>query len=491
MKWLRVIVLIKGMLLPFLSITQPFNIPLNQTFQIEYEKSLLKDNNRLVGSFKPVIFSQNEGVQRTNFDSLLFFNKRRKDKSFVARKLFHEHFIALDTGIIHLSIDPLLNLELGEELEEDPRNINLYKNTRGFNIKLGVGEKVAIESSFRENQANLPLYLNERTKQTQVAYGQGRVKTFNEVGFDFSMSSAYISYSPLSNINIQAGHGKHFIGSGHRSLLLSDLSFNYPFLRINTSWFEQKLHYHNLFASLQDLNRLASGSLSEGLFERKQAAFHYLEYRVGEKLNVGLFEGTIFPSIDSSGNHDAGLNYWVPIIFLNSLIEAPDRNGNSLLGMNIEFQLAKRFRVYQQFSVFDENFESLGFQSGIKWFASSKLFMQIELNNINHDFIDNEYHHNNESLAHPIQAEVLEALAIFQFKHERWLTRLSNHYIDLDGNEIMYFDFRQSFIVNPSNLMSLNLGVQYRDETIENGTNQSTYLYFGLSTNLQNLYFNY
>ena len=61
---------------------------------------------------------------------------------------------------------------------------------------------------------------------------QGAWKDFNETGKDYSSVSAYISYSPWSFLNIQAGHGKHFIGNGYRSLLLSDNAFNYPYLKL-------------------------------------------------------------------------------------------------------------------------------------------------------------------------------------------------------------------------------------------------------------------
>ena len=468
-------------------------MPLNQSLLVQQEQNLVQKKSIATSSFKPFIFSRIKN--ESDSTNLLFINKRYENRSFAARKLFFEHLISLDTGLIHLSIDPLLNLELGEELSDDPRNnseeINLYKNTRGFNLKLAVGSKIAIESSFRENQANLPFYLDERTERTQMAYGQGRVKTFNEEGFDFSMSSAYISYDLKSNINIQAGHGKHFVGSGHRSLLLSDLSYNYPFLRFNTSWFGQKLHYHNLYASLQNLNRLPSSSLSENLFERKYAAFHYLEYKVGSHLSIGLFEGVIFPGLDSSGNQSTSVNYWLPVIYLNSLIEAPDRTGNSIIGLNIELQLFNQLKLYQQLAFYDEENNAIGFQSGFKWFLSSQFMFQAEVNNLNHSFRRNEYNHNGESLAHPIQAEALEVISIFQFRKDRWLSRLSNHYFDVNSNEILYIDFRQSYIVNPSNSLSLNIGVQHRDDGMNSTISQSTYLYFGLSTNLQNLYFNY
>jgi len=473
---------------------QPFNTPLNQAFSFESEQLLIQNQSQSVSSFKPLLQSR---INQKDSGSVPFPTielNYRKNRSLLARKLFFEHLITIDTGIIRLTIDPLLNLELGDEQKDDPRSINLYKNSRGVNLQLGIGKQVAIGSSFRENQANLPFYVNERTKETQMAFGQGRVKTFNEVGFDFSMSSAYISYSPSSNINIQAGHGKHFLGEGHRSILLSDLSFNYPYLKFNTTWFNQKLHYQNVYALLQNMNRLPSSSGSEGLFERKQATFHYLEYKAGKKLSIGLFEGIIYPGIDSSGNQSNGIGYWVPIIFLNSLLEAPDENGNSLLGLNLAYTPFKNLKLYQQLSLFDEDKENIGFQSGFKWFPFKTFMIQAELNNLRDLSGINRFKHNNESLHHPFPSDALEALGIVQYQKNRWQTRGAIHLFEVESRDILFLDFRQTFVVNPSYQLGLHAGVQYREEDFaenQSGQSENLYLYLGLSTNLQNLYFNY
>ena len=58
---------------------------------------------------------------------------------------------------------------------------------------------------------------------------------------------------------MQFGHGKHFIGDGYRSLFLSDNSFNYPFLRIETKL--GKLQYTNLYAELQDIQYFENNSI--------------------------------------------------------------------------------------------------------------------------------------------------------------------------------------------------------------------------------------
>mgnify|MGYP005842678387 CR=1 FL=1 len=471
---------------------QPFNLPLNQAYSFEREQNKIREFNTSAGNFYPLLYSKQkkDSDTTTQFPSIDFNYKKKR--SLLARKLFFEHLITVDTGIIRLTIDPLLNLELGAEGKEDPRESTLFKNTRGVQLQLGIGKQFAIASSFRENQANLPYYLSRRTQRSQMAFGQGRTKKFGEDGFDFSMSSAYISYSPSENINIQGGHGKHFVGSGHRSLLLSDLSFNYPFLRLNSSWFNQKLRYQNVYALLQNMNRIPSSTGTENLFERKQASFHYLEYQLHKKLSIGLFEGIIYPNLDSSGNRSAGANFWVPLIFLNSFLEAPDESGNSTLGLTIDYIPFSKLKLYQQLTVFDEKTDKIGFQTGLKWFPFKTLMIQAELNNLPTQELGSRYTHNNESLSHPFQSDLREVIGIIQFQKNRWQSRGAAHFLKAEDREIRFLDFRQSYLINPSYFLSLHLGVQYRDEeTNQLYPNESLYFYFGLSTNLQNLYFNY
>ena len=62
----------------------------------------------------------------------------------------------------------------------------------------------------------------------------------------------YVSYRSDKFFSVQFGHGKHFIGDGYRSLFLSDNSFNYPYLMIQTDL--GKIQYTNLYAEFKDIN---------------------------------------------------------------------------------------------------------------------------------------------------------------------------------------------------------------------------------------------
>lgn len=66
--------------------------------------------------------------------------------------------------------------------------------------------------------------------------------------YDFLISEASISVRIAKHVSLSLGHGRHFIGSGIRSLLLSDFATPHFYLKFNTNvW---RLHYQNIFAEL-------------------------------------------------------------------------------------------------------------------------------------------------------------------------------------------------------------------------------------------------
>ncbi|MBK9515381.1 MAG: hypothetical protein IPO05_17595 [Flavobacteriales bacterium] len=71
-------------------------------------------------------------------------------------------------------------------------------------------------------------------------------------------------------LNIQFGHGKHFVGHGYRSMLLSDHAPNAPYLKFSALTPNKRLQYSTwhtkLKAALTRNDRLHTGQSSESLF---------------------------------------------------------------------------------------------------------------------------------------------------------------------------------------------------------------------------------
>ena len=149
------------LLIGFLSAqAQQLNLPLNREFNLVNQKEFNALENNVHTSFLPILQS------KTTTDSFSLLNNREqndylinvtktylKDKSWFSRKLFHENFVRVDTGDFYLTIDPLLNLEMGQDGESLNKEQTLYVNTRGIIAKGHIGEKFSFQTALYENQA--------------------------------------------------------------------------------------------------------------------------------------------------------------------------------------------------------------------------------------------------------------------------------------------------------------------------------------------------
>ena len=475
-------------------------LPLNYSYRLSLENALLDSDQAFHSSFLPL--SQNElGTIESDLDSLMpiFDLGKRKDLKGWKRKFFHEHLFILDSANYQLTLDPLFHFEYTYDEEADE---TIYKNVRGFMLRLQLGKKVAVGSDFRENQARLPDYIAARTEATDVAYGQGRVKRLDPGEYDFAMSSAYLSYQAIDQLSLTVGHGKHFIGQGYRSHLLSDLAFNYPYLRINSNWWEGKINYQNLYALYQDLERVESDNLSESLFERKFSATHYLSFAIGNDVTLGLFESNIYPQIDSSGRRDIGVQPYLPIIFLNYFSEGKEEALASRLGVDLKYSPGRKTLLYSQLSTHDLDEGILSYQIGAKYHPMAGLRFGVEYNETNAiegesnfapggsalPLSDNRYLHYNESLSLPYHAIAYNELILSTaFQKDRQIYELRGSFFGGDIEQSFY-TAQASYVVNPKMNSAVYLNLTYRQMMDQD---DRLWISFGWRTHLQNLYFNY
>jgi hypothetical protein len=77
-------------------------------------------------------------------------------------------------------------------------------------------------------------------------------KLFKTDAYDYAIAMGQISFSLNQHNNVQFGQGKNFIGNGYRSLMLSDNTAPYLFLRNNIKW--KNFEYTHIIASLQNTN---------------------------------------------------------------------------------------------------------------------------------------------------------------------------------------------------------------------------------------------
>ena len=464
------------------------------------------------------------------------------------RKLKEESLINInDTADrFHLTIDPLFNFQASQG-NENPTAQNYFTNTRGFIVRADLGKNLSLESSFYENQATFPDYISAAAEYSKVVPGQGRWKRFKSNGYDYAMASGYISYAASSHFNLQLGHGKHFIGDGYHSLLLSDNAFNYPYLRLTSTF--GKIQYTNIYAVFMNVNNgiAVSSAGSEALFQKKAASFQYLNWNVTKRIQLGLFQGLIWEAADNKNRQHLDANYFNPIIFSNALVYSLNNTNNVLIGGTLKLKIFKNNYFYAQYaidgydasagSVFNKQAIQGGFKSFNIW-GIKNLNCLVEYNQARpytYAHVDpaQSYSHYDQPLAHPLGANFKELTGIISYRYHDFILKAKALYAKVgtdaivkntsssfypltgsvgnsifisdlsainginstdnsqnQGNEITLknIDLSLAYLVNPITNMQITGGVNYISG---HSVSPLTFLYIGFKTSLSNIYYDF
>src|SRR5882672_10519645 len=342
-------------------------------------------------------------------------------------------FAHVDQPDFDLHVNPVLYLGAGKDSRLSQ---SLFINTRGVEIRGMIDKKIGFYTFFTDNQAILPAYVNDALALNNVyaVPHEGFWKTYKNGGVDFLQARGYLDFNISKSIYIQFGNDRTFIGNGFRSLIFSDYSPPNLFLRANVKvW---KLNY------MFQLNRLtadamgtAGGSTANRNYPVKFMAFHHLSLNIGKKLNLGLFESVVFTPQDTINKNSFQLNYLNPVIFYRAVEQQGGSPDNVLLGGDFKWNAMKQLSFYGQF-VIDE-FVLKELKAGNGWWANkfalqgglkyidvlnvSNLDIQLEANLIkpytySHDSPYSNYSNYNQSLAHPLGANLLEGVAIVRYQ---------------------------------------------------------------------------
>lgn len=406
-------------------------LPLNRNLYYGYEPALNKPGTGFHTAIRPYRISDMDSI--VTYDDIFQLKKVSGDGFF--SKLWnwtaYDTIVGVNQKEFHLRVDPIINFGGGLNLENGGQSV--WINTRGIGLSGDIGEKrnVSFNISLRENQGKFPDYITAFAKEYNVIPGQGKVRNFKGNAFDFASSSGYVSYNASKHFNFQLGHDKNFLGDGYRSMLLSDNSNFYPFFKITTSvW---KIKYVNLYTEFDDAY---NGTIDSVIgVTRKFGSFHYLSWDVFPWVQVGLFEGIIWPANDSTRYRGFDVNYINPIIFFRPIefgLGSPD---NAVIGANIKFTPLEKLIIYGQFIMDDLDVAAsrsgegyyrnkFGIQGGFKLFEPFKikhLMLQAEMNQANpYTYASKEpvqnYAHYNQPLAHPLGANFREFIFIGNYR---------------------------------------------------------------------------
>ena len=520
--------LLISFLFPIFSFAQ-VPLSLNREIIQRLEPEILRQNPNFFTCLKP--YDEWQLHKSINVDSLLSFDSEKKHSTWFGRKLFEESFLQIDSSAYSLRIDPVFNISLGKEIGNSQK---LIGNTRGFLVRARIGETVGIESSFYENQAFFPTVWDQYITKYRVAPGQSRAKRYNKTGWDYAYATGTITWKPKGVFMLQFGQDKNFVGDGYRSLLLSDVSSVYPFLKFSLTW--KKFQYTRIIALLQNIDyKIINKDTRE--FPQKTANFHLLSFSALKNLQLSFFEGIILNNPDSRGKFTLNYDIVDPIPFVDVFF----RNGNnqnkinSLGGLNLCWRINPNLQVYNQW-IFDDplhkepdgttSIDRYGYQLGVKYFNVlniKNLYFQGEYNLVRpftYAQVDSviSYSHFDQPLAHPLGANFYELTSISNYRFKRFFAEYiltyakygSDSGTGLAGKDILRPKInslntflqgtvtnlitqqaRISWYLNPSTNMCVSAGVYWQNQKSSVNNRSTRVFYVSFSTNLRNLYYDF
>lgn len=414
-------------------------------------QSFYKDHtfaNKMAKSFNSGDFFP---YTQRSYDLISAINDSSKQYYDVTQILFKKHLFEIKGDDYYLKISPTFNLNTGFDLE-DTTNTRLYRNTRGFLVEGDLLDKVSFSTSFYENQAvfaryarqyfsNLgELYLSGGTYGTQNAVipGEGRTKEFKETGYDFGYAIGNVVYQPWQQLTIAFGNNSHFIGSGHRSLLLADNSYSAPYFRIDWQ-INSKFQMRVVRAKLLNLLRRPLTSSAESYYEAKGYSVNYFTWTPNENLNLSLFEGVLWNRGDSVSYRSANPLFYNPIPGIAGALDANEVN--SMIGINASMQLKEVHRLYGQVAIPNWDFERTGFQLGYRgynFFGLNDFMIQAEFNYIPEEMYAAQnprlnYVHYNLPLGHIRGDGIQEVLVRSNYEYKRFYVDLLVSYMMLQN----------------------------------------------------------
>ena len=358
----------------------------------------------------------------------------------VSKQPIFKYFYRDQTDLYHvqtkdfaLRVNPVLLLQAGHDSGEGSIQGLRYVNTRGVAFEGLIDRRLGFYGFLTDNQTAVPGWVQDRTRRDGIVPHEGYWKDFKVVGgsaYDFFTARGGVTYAATRHINVQVAHDRNFIGNGYRSLILSDYSAPYFFLKINTRiW---KFNYQNIFAELigeRTLDR--NGSPIDSVYPKKYLAFHHLSLDVTNNFNVGVFESEV------AGGPGRGLElqYLNPVIFYRAVEQQLGSADNALLGLDFKWNIKHRAQLYGQV-VLDE-FRIKEVLAGNGWWSNKQavqiggklldlggirnLDLQLELNYIRpytyqHESFYTNYQNYQQPLAHPMGANLTEVLGILSYQ---------------------------------------------------------------------------
>jgi hypothetical protein len=492
---------------------QQKQLPLNRFRLLEIEKSVAHVDSAQHTAVRPFLESRWElntvfGYAR---DSAKYYHP-------VTVKAMRAHLVKIEGEDYLFTINPVFDFQVGYDASDNTGYQDtaiIANNTRGLIVDGDIGPIVSFQTMVYENQSRYPNYLKDFIDSTGVVPGQGRAKPFKNGGVDYNNSYGWLSISPLQQLNLQIGHGKHFIGHGYRSVLLSDVAHNYPYLKSSALLFKEKVQFDWIYGGLQSLTRLPLGEVPESLFEKKAMSVYHVNIILHSRVQIGLFESVIWQVWDSTGTQDFDARVLIPVPFVNTAILGLEGVNNVMVGANILLKPMSWLHTYGQIAY--DGSDKTAWQAGLKFFGLGlkNLDAQVEYNYITattyaHDNSLQSFTHMNQPLAHPLGPDTEEVVGILSFRHKRFFLNAKSHWQrhnELAGgdpfwengdaileefiNETNIIDIQTGFFMNPKTNVNISLGWLHRDQKRSLVSSKTDWIYIAFRSSLFNKYYDF
>ena len=347
-------------------------------------------------------------------------------------------------SIVSCDSDTTQHFSIGSRLFSiESANNSDYSTTHLFGASLSsnLKNKITFTSHFDYLAGNHNTLISEYQDSLLVFPGFGRKK---------SRLQYNLKYYVNKFITVDFGKGKHFIGNGYRSLMLSAEHSPYPYLKLTTEF--GRVRYYNLYTTFLDIQ-------DPNQNRKKHSSIHFLDFSLTENINIGIFEGVLWQAKDESYNRGYDVEYLNPIIFYRPVEFSKHSPDNVLLGVNFNAKL-KKTTLYGQVLLDDLNISrqkdrdeeygggffqnkfayQLGFKSSFKEVNVLLEYNQAQPYTYAHKEPMQSYTHSNQALAHPLGANFKELVALVKYNKEKWKfsIKLTHTTVGLDSLNTHY-----------------------------------------------------
>ena len=281
------------------------------------------------------------------------------------------------------------------------------------------------------------------------------------------MPMTRLAYTPNEVFCFQAGYDRNFIGSGRRSLFLSDYGKPMPFGQIRAKFWHMEYSVNYQFLS-ENFN---------GQRQSKYITNHHLSWNILPWLNFGVFEAVVFQPKDTLLNRGYDVEYLNPFVFFRPQEYSMGSSDNVIIGASLNATV-KKMTIYSQV-ILDEFLLSeirarsgwwankFGVQLGVKGQMTDNLSYRIEGNLVrpytfSHLTPMQVYGHRDSPLAHLYGSNFAELLTEFNW---------SKHI-----NPKLKLRFFASFGIRGLNTDSLNYGSDIYESYINRANDFGNYI---------------